>query len=188
MWSRIGASKTIVLLVGLMIGIDVVVKIIGSIVIGRLSKGRTYSYVGNDFPEAWPIDRPPVVMWFEEPIHFDLDSPNGELEWASLVPGPNVIHLGSHQTAFSISMIHQLRCLDIVREALVHGLHNGTSRREELTRHCMNYLRQNVLCRGDTFLEPFHYFTENDADITYDTYQCTDWGAVYKAVEAHQRM
>ncbi|OCH85063.1 hypothetical protein OBBRIDRAFT_798552 [Obba rivulosa] len=169
-------------------GIDVLVKICSSVIVGRLAEERTYSYVGDDHPEVWPIERPPVNMWFEESAHYDLDSSIAGLEWGSLAPGSGVVHLGEHQAPYSLSMMHQLGCLDVVRDAVVHGIRNDTTREKELVQHCLNYLRQTVLCRGDTFLEPFHYFTEDDADITYDIYQCNDWGAVYRAVQANQQL
>jgi len=87
-------------------------------------------------------------MTFEDSVHYQMDTEDGRAEWASLIPGSGLVYLGEQHHPFSISMFHQLRCLDILREDIVEGNSNTT-----LRHHCLNYLRQMVMCRGDTELE-----------------------------------
>lgn len=125
---------------------------------------------------------------FDNSNRYHLSSPEGIAEWSSLIP-PNggVIHLGKNGAPFTVSMIHQLRCLDIIRNYFV----SNEAMREKtasLTKHCLNYIRQVVTCRADIHLEPFRS-SSNDkgpVDLT-GVYECKDWEAVYHEIEKNRR-
>lgn len=87
---------------------------------------------------------------------------------------------------FTIAMIHQLRCLEIIRHELVSG-ERGTkaSPVTDLSQHCINYLRQMVMCYGDTSLEPFQYTTRPGLG-QHVISECSDWQLVYNAVRENQ--
>lgn len=114
-------------------------------------------------------------------------------DWAALVPHPHGITTEEDGRPVTISMFHQLECLNIVREQLVSrspsrnnetlrtGMCLDTPRRRwEVSQHCMNYLRQMVLCHSHTALESIR--SEHGpgiVDLTKSRYVCRDWTAVY---------
>lgn len=146
-----------------------------------------FSYVGTDFPQEWPIQRDPVIMADEPSVHYDITSPEGLEEWRQLVPGDGLIHLGPQQSPYTISMLHELRCLDIIRKETVREQDEPTGgRTAELVHHCMNYLRQMMLCRSDYYLESFQDSSDTRALDLYETWMCKDWSSVYDAVRKNQ--
>ncbi|EPS99778.1 hypothetical protein FOMPIDRAFT_32683, partial [Fomitopsis schrenkii] len=139
-------------------------------------------YIGTDYPDVWPIEVARVAMPSEETVHFDLISSEGAVEWSALVPGSGVVHLGQHRAPFTLSMFHQLQCLNIMREAIYEPPPDEGAD-IALVGHCMNYLRQMALCRGDLLLEP----AENPGQVDdYGVYYCRDWTAVYEAAKENQ--
>lgn len=143
-------------------------------------------YLGYDYPDAWPIERPSVLMAFSHSVHFELDTPAGAAEWAATVPGDGMVYLGEEKRPYTISMLHQLRCLDILRAEIVRGHVGASDEPSYLSRHCLNYIKQMVLCRGDTNLEPFQYPNHQDPIDMEGIYECRDWGAVYAEVQKNQ--
>ncbi|EDR06667.1 uncharacterized protein LACBIDRAFT_299713 [Laccaria bicolor S238N-H82] len=151
---------------------------------------REYLYEGSDYPQRWdilPLEN--VQITIENSVHFALDSPLGGLEWNSTLPsGGGFLYLGENLEQFSISTFHQLRCLDIVRQGLVKFRNEGRRRTPNaLVHHCMNYLRQMILCRSDLRLEHGRHLLRGIAvsDVTHST--CKDWGPVFKAAEDNYR-
>ena len=85
-----------------------------------------------------------------------------------------------------------IRCINIIRERILelgHGYaeakKNGAHNPHNLTlaQHCINYLRQLVLCHGDKTLElmvgyPLHAVASEQ--------MCWDWESVYQEVEKNQ--
>jgi hypothetical protein len=83
-------------------------------------------------------------------------------------------------------MFHALHCLDAFRHAL-------TDRRPDSFTphhfdHCLNYLRQLVLCSADATLEPldFREAANGSFNSPYFDRQCLDWSAVYSAMELYE--
>ncbi|KAG2151243.1 uncharacterized protein EDB93DRAFT_1103191 [Suillus bovinus] len=111
---------------------------------------EVYSFVGDDFPRLLPLAQAgPALMAFEDSVHYQMNTEDGRAEWASLTPGNGLVYLGEQRGhPFSISMFHQLRCLDILREDIVRANSSAA-----LSRHCLNYLRQMIMCRSDAQLE-----------------------------------
>ncbi|KAH9932615.1 uncharacterized protein B0H18DRAFT_871115 [Fomitopsis serialis] len=142
-----------------------------------------YSYVGSDYPSEWPIPVPSVLLPSDASQRYNLSSPDGTAEWRAVVPTPHTVRLGPHRQPYTVGMFHALRCLDVVRAEMVAP--RADEAHTELARHCMNYLRQAVTCRGDLQLEPFLAPEHVRPIDLYGTYVCRDWGAVYDAVEAN---
>lgn len=85
--------------------------------------------------------------------HYQLNSEVGIAEWSMLMPsgGHLVRQWGKNETqAYTLAMLHQLRCLDILRDDYV----SRTPSRWR--KHCLNYIRQTLLCFADTHLEYFN--------------------------------
>ncbi|CAL1715779.1 unnamed protein product [Somion occarium] len=95
---------------------------------------------------------------------YQFNTTDGKAEWASLVPGDGVVHL------------------EIVRDRSTPGPGEYT----ELARHCLNYIKQMMLCRADAYLEPFWYDNHNGPIDLYSFYECKDWGAVYGEIKKNQ--
>ncbi|KAJ7178757.1 hypothetical protein C8R43DRAFT_974367 [Mycena crocata] len=151
-----------------------------------------HTFIGDDYPRVWPIKLPEnkVIIAIHDTVRYQLDTEDGAAEWAASSPGNGMIYLGGHCRPFSISMFHQIRCLDNLRRAFV-GVHNGTgsTRRDavdwEVTRHCLNYLRQMVFCRSDPYLDSILGYPVPNAHP--DTDQCHDWSAVYQEAQMNQQ-
>ncbi|KAJ7220015.1 hypothetical protein GGX14DRAFT_432783 [Mycena pura] len=165
-------------------------KIGGILWLRRLSVLRTYTYMGEDYPRVWPIEWPEnqVLIPIHDTVRYQLDTNDGAAEWAASFPGNGMIYLGEQCRPFSISMFHQIRCLDTLRKAFVGVRSRNVSAASDgevaidwdLTQHCLNYLRQMVFCRGHPYLDPVLGYPVPNAHP--DTDQCNDWGVVYDEV------
>ena len=156
------------------------------------------AYVGSDRPRTWDIVGvlPPIRMNIEPTTHYQLSGgPSADAEWAALAPNDGILHLGPHRLPYSISLFHQLRCLDIIRLNIASSSEStkvdddsGSPLRGDnrLARHCLNYMRQMVLCRADLAVDPV-LGRELEARVRPDTNQCVDWRRVYEELEKNQR-
>ncbi|KAI8977837.1 hypothetical protein BD414DRAFT_517068 [Trametes punicea] len=106
------------------------------------------------------------------------------LELALLFTGDGVIYRCSERAPYTVSMMHQLRCLNVLRDQLTRRKSECS---EEPTRHCLNYLRQMLFCRGDLYMDPYPYPHKISAVQSHPVRRCKDWTAVYEKVAAHQR-
>ncbi|KAA1476442.1 hypothetical protein DENSPDRAFT_511850 [Dentipellis sp. KUC8613] len=150
---------------------------------------NSYSYVGHDHPLRWSVPNyRPVRMTVEETVYFQMRDTTGsaDAEWASLYPGGGVVYLGDHYQPYTVSMLHQLRCLDIVRKGIVERINDKQTTLVPptgLQRHCINYLRQMVLCRADTHLEDIVGKPET---IILSHHRCMDWESIYLAAQENR--
>ncbi|KAG1793515.1 uncharacterized protein HD556DRAFT_510485 [Suillus plorans] len=148
---------------------------------------KVYSFAGDDFPRLLPLAQAdPVLMAFEDSVHYQINTEDGRAEWASLTPGNGLVYLGEQPgRPFSISMFHQLRCLDIIREDIV-----GADSNAALSRHCLNYLRQMIMCRSDAQLENILLASKEDSlqpfFVRPGTYVCNNWNSVLEEVKRNQ--
>lgn len=99
------------------------------------------------------------------------------------------VHLGSRGTAdfYEPAIYHQFHCLDALRRSVVH--HNWSdvstkSRAERHVHHCLNMIRQAILCNSDTTLEPAFIYNVRDgrnqsaASGLNVPHVCRDWTQV----------
>ncbi|EME42940.1 hypothetical protein DOTSEDRAFT_24940 [Dothistroma septosporum NZE10] len=128
----------------------------------------TMGFVPIQTPERYTL--PPPLRW-------DLDDPRP---------------IGS---MYSISVFHQIHCLDGILRAFLHdkvtvpkgNAHSNAVEDDIHIFHCFDYLRQAVMCHGDTALEGAdEYEVAEGKDVwSYGTYGigtthlCKDWDAVY---------
>ena len=103
----------------------------------------------------------------------------------------------SASEAYSASVTHQLHCLAMVRDVVVASI-TGRERKTDASAdrhivHCLDYVRQGILCAGDTTLEEFK--AVKDAEGVVVSYfidgmgarhQCRDWGAVREFLERNR--
>ncbi|KAJ6448889.1 hypothetical protein C8R45DRAFT_850000, partial [Mycena sanguinolenta] len=146
------------------------------------------AFVGDDYPRTWPITWPEnqVLIPIHDTVRFQLETEDGAAEWGASMAGNGMIYLGDQCRPFSISMFHQIRCLDSIRKALVGVRSRNVSYAQQanedggLPRHCMNYLRQMVFCRSSSYLDPVLGYPQPNAHP--DTDRCPDWSVVYEEV------
>lgn len=124
----------------------------------------------------------PTAMYFEPTVHYELNSTMADKEWASLVPSNGgIVRIGPDREPYHLSMFHQLRCLDIIRRSYNarEGLTPG--RLNPAAHHCLHYLRQMMLCRRDTRIEPVIDTGGPHAVQPWGLMTCRDWRGVYEA-------
>jgi hypothetical protein len=123
-------------------------------------------------------------MDFQNSINYQLNGSASDTQWEALIPeGGGHVFLGEEKKPYMLSMFHQLRCLDIVRRSYMAGyVGNMSEVKEKQVRHCMNYLRQMVLCRGDRRLERVVDPYGKHAVQVRDPQTCKDWRVVYDRI------
>lgn len=129
----------------------------------------------------WTVNREEVFLQFDTWARYRIHSAH---EWAALAPRDGLVHLGADREAFTVAMLHQLRCVNFVRDQLTK---NKLARDFAQTQHCMNYLRQMLMCHADQMLDPYQYVHKTRALNAQPVRRCLDWRVVYERVESNQR-
>ncbi|KAJ7239571.1 hypothetical protein B0H12DRAFT_1135953 [Mycena haematopus] len=149
-----------------------------------LPQYHDYSYIGDDYPELWEISPTRnVAMMVEETRSYPVEGgPNAREIWATTSSkGFGYVRLGSEHRAFAVSMFHQLHCMRLIHAAIA-GRYDAASRGH--MQHCLNYIRQMILCSPNLTLEPADVLTRDyEADRIGATHVCTDWAEMYRAAE-----
>ncbi|KAK7032906.1 N-acetyltransferase domain-containing protein [Favolaschia claudopus] len=156
--------------------------------LARRSATRVHSYVGDDYPRAWPIPMAgPVLMPLENTRRYMIDGPESNQEWDAAVPGNGMIYLGEQKRKFSISMFHQLRCISHLRKEMFSAQKTGIMKPDsQLNQHCLNYMRQMLFCASDTILDEVLSPVSHPL-VVPEFFECKDWSLIYDAVERNQR-
>lgn len=152
----------------------------------------TPGWVGDDYPPYLPLDLgEPVVMVLEDSRHYALNSSEADAEWESIYPGGQLgfVHLGPNKRFFSLSLYHQIHCLVSLRSAILDRSHHGEQHEEQRARakrdvehsaHCLNYLRQTIMCNADLTLEPeIEEGSQNVGEGLAAVHVCRDWSKVH---------
>ncbi|KAI0755661.1 hypothetical protein C8Q74DRAFT_1304876 [Fomes fomentarius] len=134
----------------------------------------------SSLPAPWSVEGE-VALQLDSWTRYHLSSSE---EWAPLFPEGGVIHVGPSHTPYTVAMMHQLRCLDALREQLSRP---RLERDVEPTRHCMNYLRQVIMCRGDLVVDWYQYVHKINSLNRHAVRRCKDWTAVYEKVWDNQK-
>ncbi|PPR07509.1 hypothetical protein CVT24_006878 [Panaeolus cyanescens] len=189
---RLPSQSSLISITLILAASSFVIKLIGTLWIkaqlGNLAIHHEYSYIGDDHPEVWPIERKMVLMQMGNPMNiYTMDTEIGAAEWDVAVPGDSgVVYLGPHKQPYTVGLMHQLKCLDILRQETIKEREPG-EKPSELGRHCLNYVRQTMLCRGDSQIESFDYANHLHPVDWRGIYECRDWEAVYNAVKENQK-
>ena len=128
----------------------------------------------------------------ENTVHYDLGTDLGILEWNNAtLPGPNydgVVWLtmkGGERKPFTFALFHQLRCLNIIRETLMAHPDQPHTKPNRIAVHCMNYIRQMVLCRADLALESGRHPLGPNTVVSDVTHVCRDWSVIWDEAEGN---
>ncbi|KAM7190179.1 protein of unknown function (DUF3328) domain containing protein [Rhypophila sp. PSN 637] len=128
----------------------------------RFSQGRHQEQLDSDLNQNLEWFAPPnqVQVTYEYQKHFSV-RPDNQTEdpWMSLMPSSSFITYPSlsPDEAHGVAVFHQLHCLNGIREAYwaaKDGLPHSHVARPSHVRHCIDYLRQALMCHADTNLEP----------------------------------
>lgn len=145
-----------------------------------------YSLLLDYIGESHPIFYPEVVPTVQEHIHNHVRYPISKnvshgmwVVAGSLSDG--FFRLGDPQRAFYSAMWHELHCLYVIYKN--YEADRDVFGGEEHFQHCLNYLRQYILCAADDTLEPGDYQKD---DIGY-TRQCLDWRNMFDMSDEDNR-
>ncbi|KAH7929040.1 hypothetical protein BV22DRAFT_1117083 [Leucogyrophana mollusca] len=133
------------------------------------------TYVGKDYPITFPIG----VL---ETVALTLqDEPSVDKVWETLGTHPKGlgrVHMGPDDRLFSVVMAHQLHCIREMERAFLNPNHLMSSPHH--VQHCLNYLRQTLLCDAADSLEEGDFLQRDyEQDRLGDTLVCWDWTKVY---------
>lgn len=144
--------------------------------ISSISPHCVLDSMNRDVPSLQKSPNRLVNMNIEDTVHYGIFEPAADMEWAELVPNGGLVEVNNE--TYTIALFHQLGCLDVVRRALRDRL---TYKAGELERHCLNYLRQTLVCRSDIHVEVLGGPLSHTEAIQ-DTFICNDWESVYNSV------
>jgi len=157
----------------------------------------------NFFPESnsainfgkvakpWPLKDQlrPAAIWIDNTIRYQLDGLESEDEFAKLLPAggstirfPGGSKVGDRNDVYTVALFHQLECLGVIRRDYARNRSTGL-----VSQHCLNYLRQSILCLADARLESVRAATPPNIVSLSGDYVCKDWSVVYKAAQKLQR-
>lgn len=119
----------------------------------EIPNGIEYTWVGDDFPPTVPMGGPlPIIdVTIEESARFAISEDTVSTWWANLATDLGYVRLGPEHRIFSISTHHAQHCLYFFARELSQPKPRKV---DGHIQHCMNYLRQSILCAADTTLEP----------------------------------
>ncbi|KAM7215684.1 protein of unknown function (DUF3328) domain containing protein [Rhypophila decipiens] len=140
---------------------------------------QPHSYLGgrpkNDTNEAWRRLQPPGDGIVEIPNHLTGNLPPS-------LPAPNN---KEHAKVYGVSMFHQLHCLNFLRYAYYpETVEDFPPDEVEFHRdHCLDYIRQGIMCAGDFTLEPL---TEVGINGMGATHQCRNFERMFSWAYEHR--
>ncbi len=142
----------------------------------------------------------PVALRIYQTSHYLLETEDGDEEWSRVLPpGPagHLVHLrdadDSSIRPYTVTLFHQLKCLDIIRRQYVLLLKRQSEPREDdatiavtpLAKHCIEYVRQALQCRPNLWMESTKD-AGRSAVVGYDA-ACVDWTRVYDEAIAKRK-
>jgi len=132
----------------------------------------------------------PVAMSITDSVRYQLDTSGAE-DYAKLLPsGGHIVYIDDDDSQtigpepYTVTLFHQFRCLDIIRDS-INQLSLESTPVSTMTRHCMNYLRQTILCQPNLRLESAKT-SGGVAARTYDAV-CRDWTPLYEEAERNHQ-
>ncbi|KZS89248.1 hypothetical protein SISNIDRAFT_497611 [Sistotremastrum niveocremeum HHB9708] len=152
------------------------------------SRSDVYTYVGSDYPHQLYPTLPSRSTLFPDEDYLpvlgdglsqdELDDLDYRWKAFSPLPDTGYFHLGELKRPLDLPMYHQLHCIWAMRKGLAdfswHHMNDGHMH------HCLNYMRQSILCHADTTLEPFDLvglengLVEHGSPVPYER-TCRDW-------------
>ncbi|KAF8193012.1 hypothetical protein BJ912DRAFT_1031235 [Pholiota molesta] len=148
---------------------------------------QVYSYVGTDYPFYHPtLALKPARLNLQETLHYGYNSSDTSAndEWNKILDlpiGTGRTHLGDMRRSFLLTFYHQLHCIVELRAALVDR--NDKWATPHHVNHCMQYLRQTLLCQANDMLEEGDFMERTfEIDRLGPELECYDWTSIYQEV------
>ncbi|EGX44777.1 hypothetical protein AOL_s00188g115 [Orbilia oligospora ATCC 24927] len=126
----------------------------------------------------------------DDPIYLNRSTEEGrkasEKAWKSLIPTTPlpeslVSQDTTHKGQFAVSSFHQLHCLHMVVKSYFSAL--GSHDHDVVhTKHCLEYLRNSIVCSADSALEPWKKEL-NGVDGFGNVHMCRDFEGLFKWAE-----
>ncbi|THH13068.1 hypothetical protein EW146_g7117 [Bondarzewia mesenterica] len=152
-----------------------------------------YTYLGDSFPSTVPLrsslsSLPSISYTFESSTRYTPTSSSLPSWFASLPHQLGYIRLGPNKRIFAISMSHASHCVYLFAKAIAEDwLSADEGGNEEHLHHCLNYVRQHLLCEADTMLEEYGWLESAKQGVIGTgggrERVCRDWREVYELVE-----
>lgn len=103
----------------------------------------------------WTLDLgKPVRTSLENSVNYGIHGPVADAQWEAIIPdNGGIVYMGRDRRPFMPSMFHQLQCLKSIRISYLQVNSTAGQAADPTAQHCLNYLRQMILCRGDLNLE-----------------------------------
>jgi len=146
-----------------------------------------FSNIGEDTVQEYLI--PPqnigkVALLVEESVHLGLhDLESRRAWWGMGVVSTKWATLGPNFHGFYTQMYHDLHCMSALMDAVNFGAEDDDIVAWHY-HHCLNWLRQSILCDSDVTLEPPDSLTRNfSTSRSGGTHVCSDWSSVIQHVE-----
>ncbi|KAK0210112.1 hypothetical protein DFS33DRAFT_1251697, partial [Desarmillaria ectypa] len=135
-------------------------------------------YTGSSIPLLHPAtgNLPLVSLTLQESTHFAWDSPDNSTraEFGSLLHYPSLSHLGPNHRMTILSWFHNIHCIAQIRAALIN--HDDKVATPGHFAHCLQYLRQTLLCGASDMLEKGDFIKRDfAADRVGSDLVCYDW-------------
>ncbi|KZV68539.1 hypothetical protein PENSPDRAFT_687199 [Peniophora sp. CONT] len=162
-----------------------------STVAGVAQKSQEYDYIGGSYPLELPVAyTDTVAMTLHETVRFSLNASDvdGDTEWHTTAVHPRGsgrVRLGSDHRIFVTTFYHQIHCLRKMQVAIIEASGAHADGADPIatpmhTLHCLNYLRQTLLCEAADSLEEGDFMTKDfERDTVHDTLICRDWEALF---------
>ncbi|KAL5321891.1 hypothetical protein ACEPPN_009854 [Leptodophora sp. 'Broadleaf-Isolate-01'] len=161
--------------------------------------------IGLLSPQAFLPKIPIKEMKFDFPTKYEDTGPEGDKLWNDMMPiGSGFIRVPyprrfdmpqskaiendpEEGEIYSLSITHQLHCLAVIRHVIMKYEKRDKSRfaGDGHEYHCIDYIRQAIICAGDTTLDYAEIVTGSDGverrlgfTGANSTHQCRDWDAI----------
>ncbi|KAH7350825.1 hypothetical protein BKA65DRAFT_535923 [Rhexocercosporidium sp. MPI-PUGE-AT-0058] len=156
-------------------------------------------------PQAFLPEIPTKEVKFDFPTKFEDTAPEADKLWNDLMPiGSGFIRVPyprrfdmpqskaieddpEEGEVYSLSIAHQLHCLAVIRHVIMKYEKRDKSRfaGDGHEYHCIDYIRQSLLCAGDTTLDYAEIRRGSDGverrrgfTGANSTHQCRDWDSI----------
>ncbi|KAJ5245945.1 hypothetical protein N7468_000928 [Penicillium chermesinum] len=122
----------------------------------------------------------------------DLLDPKHETAMTIKISQEELSHLSDESIAFQdgsgyiaeLAVYHEIHCVKILRRFLNMDYYYPNITKEKLdfekvhADHCLEYLREAAMCRGDTTLTTFFWKNEIPYSRVYSDHECVNWEAL----------
>ncbi|KAK7036794.1 hypothetical protein VNI00_011460 [Paramarasmius palmivorus] len=167
--------------VGVLVALNVLVTVWHATSSLRRRKGPEqidYTYNGNSVPLLHPMQSklPPAAMTLQESTRYAWDDPSNVTrdEYNSLFKYPALSLLGPNHRMTITSWYHNIHCIAQIRTALFN--HNDEVANPHHFAHCLQYLRQFLLCGSSDMIEEGDFMEKDfSVDRVGSDLVCQDW-------------